>query len=240
MVFLDTPGIHKAKGKMEKGMVQTAMNSLAEADVVVMVVDVQNPFLKGDKYIVNNLPKPAVLVINKIDMIKKHEILEIIELAREFGDKFSDILPVSAKESDGTEELIDVLKSKLHDSIQYFPEDIYTDQPERFLVAEIIREKIFNLTREEIPYKTAVFVDEFKENEKKNIIRISATIFVEKKNHKGIIIGSEGGLLKKVGYQSRVEIEKILGTKIFMELWVKVREKWSENESLVRDMGYLN
>ncbi|MGI9534535.1 MAG: GTPase Era [Thermodesulfobacteriota bacterium] len=240
LIFLDTPGIHRARGKLQKAMVQTSMNSISEADLLLVLIDAQKPFVQGDKFIIENLPKPSILVINKIDLIKKPEILEIIRTASEYGNKFSEIIPVSALNRDGTAELVNIIIGNLPNGKKYFPDDMYTDQQERFLVAEIIREKIFNLTRDEIPYKTAVQVDEFRENTKKGIIKIGATIFVDKQNHKGIIIGKSGELLKTVGNQSRLEIERILGTKVFMELWVKVKEKWTENESLIKEIGYLS
>ena len=241
LIFLDTPGIHRAKGKLQKAMVQTSMNSIAEADVLLVVIDAQRPFAQGDKFIIENLPKPSILAVNKIDLIKKEEILEIIKSATDYRNKFTDIIPISALRNDGTAELVEIILKNLPEGgNKYFPDDMYTDQPERFLVAEIIREKIFNQTRDEIPYKTAVMVEEFKENPKKGIIKIGATVFVERKNHKGIIIGKSGELLKSVGSQSRVEIERILGTKVFLEIWVKVKEKWTENESLIREIGYIN
>ena len=240
MIFLDTPGIEKARGKLQKAMVQASMNSIDEADVIMMVVDVKKPFTRGDRYILENVPKPVILVINKIDKIIKHELLPIIGQSEEFGEKISEIIPVSALNFDGMEQLKIVIQDRLPEGVRYFPDDIYTDQSERFLAAEIIREKIFNLTKDEIPYKTAVMVDEFKENVQKGIIRIAATILVERKSHKGIVIGKQGKMLKTVGNQARVEIESILATKVFLELWVKVKEKWTENESIIREIGYLN
>ena len=240
MVFFDTPGIERARGKLQKSMVQASLNSIDEADIVILVIDASRPFTKGDMEIIGNLENPVVLVLNKIDKIKKHELLPIIKKAKEFSEKILEIIPVSATESDGIDTLISLIESKLPEGVRYFPDDIYTDQPERFLVAEIIREKLFNLTKEEIPYKTAVKVEEFKENPGKGIIRIAATVFVERKSHKGIVIGKNGEMLKTVGNQARLEIEPILGTKVFLELWVKVKEKWTENESLIREIGYLN
>ncbi len=240
MIFLDTPGIERARGKLQKSMVQASMISIDEADIIIMVVDATRPFTRGDRDIIENITKPVVLVLNKIDKIIKHELLPVIERAKGFGEKISEIIPVSATKSDGLEELKSVIESRLPDGARYFPDDIYTDQPEKFLCAEIIREKIFNLTKEEIPYKTAVMVEEFNENSEKGIIRIAATVLVERKSHKGIVIGKQGEMLKTVGSQARVEIESILATKIYLELWVKVKEKWTENESLIREIGYLN
>lgn len=239
LIFLDTPGIHKAKGKLHKSMVQTSMNAIEESNVVVMVVDVNQPFLRGDKFIIENLPKPSILVINKIDKIKKSEILDILDQSRQFEGSFTDVIPVSAKNAEGIAELVDTIKEYLPYGEKYFPDDMYTDQPERFLVGELIREKIFNLTKDEIPYKTAVFVDEFRENSRKKIIRIAATVFVERKSHKGIVIGKNGMMLKEIGSQARADIERVLGSKVFIELWVKVKERWSENNSIIKELGYL-
>ena len=240
MIFLDTPGIERARGKLQKSMVQASMISIDEADIIIMVVDATRPFTRGDRDIIENVTKPVVLVLNKIDKIIKHELLPVIERAKGFGEKISEIIPVSATKSDGLEELKSVIESRLPDGARYFPDDIYTDQPEKFLCAEIIREKICNLTKEEIPYKTAVMVEEFKENSEKGIIKIAAAVLVERKSHKGIVIGKQGEMLKTVGSQARVEIESILATKVYLVLWVKVKEKWTENESLIREIGYLN
>jgi len=240
MIFFDTPGIERARGKLQKSMVQASLNSIDEADIIIMVVDAARPFIKGDREIIKNVNEPVVLVLNKIDKIVKHELLPIIERVKLFSEKISEIIPVCATKNNGIDTLKTVIQRKLPEGVRYFPDDIYTDQPEKFLVAEIIREKIFNLTKEEIPYKTAVMVEEFKENTEKGIIRIAATVLVERKSHKGIVVGKKGEMLKIVGSQARVEIESILGTKIFLELWVKVKEKWTENESLIREIGYLN
>ena len=238
MIFLDTPGIHKAKGKLGKAMVQAAVAASLESDIIILMVDVDNPFGKGDRFIIERLPKPAILVINKIDKIKKKDILTIIELSKEFEDKFSDIIPISAKNADGIMELMDVIESYLPEGPKYFPEDMYTDQPERFLVAELIREKIFQLTHKEIPYSTAVQVEEFTDEPEKNLVRISAVVYVERKNHKGIIIGKNGEMLKEIGTLARADIERILGTKVFLELWVKVSDKWTQRDNLISEFGY--
>lgn len=238
MIFLDTPGIHKARGRLGKAMVQTAVAASQEADVILMMVEVDNPFGKGDRFIIERLPKPAILVINKIDKIKKKDILTILELSREFEGKFSEIIPISAKNSDGTLELVTVIERHLPEGPKYFPEDMYTDQPERFLAAELIREKIFQLTHKEIPYSAAVQIEEFRDVPEKNLVQISAVVYVERKNHKGIIIGKNGEMLKEIGSLARADIERILGTKVFLELWVKVSEKWTERDNLISEFGY--
>lgn len=238
LIFLDTPGIHKPQGTLSKAMVNTALGAVQEADVIVMMVEVKEPFGRGDSYIIKNLSKQAVLVINKIDTIKKNEILPILEASNEFEGKFKDIIPISAVNADGTQELIDTIIKYLPEGPKYFPEDMITDQPERFIVAEFIREKIFTLTQQEIPYHTAVVIEEFTEMPEKHIIKISALIYVERANHKGILIGKKGEMLKEIGSLARADIEKILGTKIFLELWVKVKDKWTDRENLIKEFGY--
>jgi GTPase len=238
LVFIDTPGIHKARGKLGKAMVQTAMSAIEEADEILMMIEVKNPFGKGDSFIIENLPKPAILVINKIDTVKKAEILRIIEESMRFEGKFLEVIPVSAMKADGIDDLLATIIKYLPEGPEYFPGDMITDQPERFLAAEFIREKIFQLTKQEIPYKTAVVIEEFKDVQEKKLVRISAVIYVERNSHKGIIIGKKGEMLKEIGSLAREDIERVLGAKVFLELWVKVSEKWTERENLIRDFGY--
>jgi GTP-binding protein Era len=238
LVFLDTPGIHKAKGELGKAMVQTAMSTLGEADVILMMIEVDDPFGKGDRFIIDSLPKPAILVINKIDTVKKGRILEIIAESQRFEGKFLEVIPISALKADGIDDLIDTIKRYLPEGPKYFPDDMITDQPERFLVAELIREKVFNLTREEIPYKTAVVVEEFQDVPEKKLVRVSALIYVERENHKGIIIGDQGRMLKRIGTLAREDIERILGAKVYLQLWVKVKERWTQRGDLIKEFGY--
>ena len=238
LIFLDTPGIHKARGPLGKVMVHTAMSAVQEADVIVMMIEVKEPFGKGDSFIIESLPKPSILVVNKIDTIKKNELLPILQGSNEFEGKFKEIIPISALNADGTQELLDTIVKYLPEGPKYFPEDMITDQPERFIAAEFIREKIFTLTQQEIPYQTAVAIEEFQEIPEKNLINISAVIYVERANHKGILIGKKGEMLKEIGTLARADIEKILGTKVFLELWVKVKDKWTHRENLIREFGY--
>jgi GTP-binding protein Era len=240
LVFIDTPGIHKARGKLGKAMVHTAMSALEEADVILMMIEVKDPFGKGDSLIIENLPKPAMLIINKIDTVKKGEILGIIEESMRFKGKFLEVIPVSAVKADGIDDLLATIVKYLPEGPMYFPEDIITDQPEGFLAAEFIREKIFQLTKQEIPYKTAVVIEEFEDFPEKRIVRISAVIYVERSSHKGIIIGKKGEMLKEIGSLAREDIERVFGVKVFLELWVKVSERWTERENLIRDYGYGN
>jgi GTP-binding protein Era len=238
LIFLDTPGIHKAKGELGKAMVETAMNTIGEADVILLMIEVNEPFGKGDCYIIDSLPKPAVLIINKIDTVRKSEILKIIAESKRFKGNFLEVIPISALRDDGIGDLMKTITNYLPQGPKYFPDDMITDQPERFLAAELIREKIFNLTREEIPYRTAVVVEEFQDVPEKNLVRISAVIYVERDTHKGIIIGERGKMLKQVGSLARIDIERILGAKVYLELWVKVKERWTQRAGLVKEFGY--
>lgn len=240
LIFLDTPGIHKAKGNLGKSMVQSANAAASEADIIMFVSDVDRFLGREDIQIIRNISGPALLVLNKVDKIRKTALLPMLSSASKYEEKFFDIIPLSALKNDGLEVLVKTLKQNLDEGPKYFPDELYTDQPEIFYVGEIIREKVFILTHKEVPYKVAVKVEEFEENPEKNIIRISANIYVERKSHKGIVIGKNGEMLKRIGTDARVEIEKILGTKIFLELWVKVKDKWTQNKSFIKEMGYGN
>jgi GTP-binding protein Era len=238
LIFLDTPGIHKAKSELGKAMVQTAIDTIGEADVILMMIEVNEPFGKGDRFIIDSLSKPVILVINKIDTVRKSEILEVIAESQRFEGKFLEVVPISALRADGIHGLINTIIKYLPVGPKYFPEDMITDQPERFLASELVREKIFNLTRDEIPYKTAVVVEEFHEVPEKGLVRISAVIYVERDTHKGIIIGEKGKMLKQVGSLARADMELIFGTKVYLELWVKVKERWTERTNLIREFVY--
>ena len=240
-IFLDTPGIHRAaKGSLGKAMVRAAMAALGEADVIFLVLDVKHSFNRQDLHVIHNLPKPAILVLNKIDLIKKSMILNIINQSRQFDDNFLEVLPVSALNADGIDDLINTTVKYLPLGPKYFPEDMITDRPEGFLVAELIREKVFDLTREEVPYKTAVLVEGMEDLPERNLLRISAVIYVERVNHRGIIIGRQGQMLKQIGSLARADIERILGVKVYLELWVKVKERWTERGDLIDEFGYAS
>ncbi len=239
LIFLDTPGIHRAaKGSLGRGMVQASMAALGEADVILLLIDVKSPFNQQDLYVINNLPKPAILVLNKIDLIKKSTILNIINQSQQFEDKFAEVLPVSALQADGIDDLIQTTIKYLPIGPKYFPDDMITDRSEGFLIAELIREKVFALTRDEVPYKTAVLVEEIDEVPERNLVRISALIYVERKTHRGIIIGNQGQMLKRIGTLARAEIERILGANVYLKLWIKVSERWSERGDLIDEFGY--
>ena len=238
LVFLDTPGVYRDKSRLGKSMARAVSGALSDADLLMFVTDVEKPFGAADESILKMLSKPSLFVVNKIDKVKKSKILSIFSAAERFSDKFLEIVPISALTGDGVEELTQLLKKHLPQGPKYFPDDIFTDQPEIFYVSELIREKVFNLTRKEIPYKVAVVVSGWSEDTERNLISINAEIYVERKSHKGILIGKGGGMLKQIGSEARVEIERILGVKLFLELWVKVKENWTQRDLLIKEFGY--
>ena len=238
LVFLDTPGVYREKSRLGKSMARAVSGALADADLVAFVTDVEKPFGVADESILKTLSKPSVFVVNKIDMIRKSKLLSILSSAERFSGKFLEIVPVSALEDDGVARLTELLKKYLPEGPKYFPDDVFTDQPEIFYVSELIRERIFNLTRREIPYKVAVAVCGWSEDEERNLLRINAEIYVERKSHKGILIGKGGGMLKRVGSEARAEIERVLGVRLFLDLYVKVRENWTQNDLLIKEFGY--
>jgi len=238
LIFLDTPGIQRAKGQLGKAMVQSSIAALGDADVNLLMIDVKSPFNRLDSYAISNLSRPAILLINKIDLIKRTKVLEIIKESQKFDKMFTEVIPISALKAYGIDDLLHTIIKYLPEGPLYFPDNMITDVPEKFLVAERIREKVFNLTHQEIPYKTAVFVDEFEEVSGKDLIRISAIVYVERKNHKGIVIGKKGQMLKQIGTLARIDIERILGARVYLKLWVKVKERWTERADLINEFGY--
>ena len=238
IVFVDTPGIHKAKNKLGEYMVNVAKRTLREVDVVLWLVEPSTHIGPGDDHIAEQLSKarvPVVLVINKIDMVKKEDVFPIIEAYNELMD-FDDIVPVSARSGLNTEELVKVIMKYLPYGPQYYDEDTVTDQPEKQIVAELIREKALHSLNEEIPHGIAVAIDQMKYRRK--IVDIDATIICEKDSHKGIIIGKQGAMLKKIGSTARYEIEKMLDCKVNLQLWVKVKKDWRDSDFLVKNFGY--
>lgn len=238
VVFVDTPGIHKAKNKLDKYMLDQIYKSLSGIDVIVFLLDGGTFFGKGDDFIFRQLKSshtPIIVVMNKIDLLNKNMLAERL---KEYELKLEkEVLPVSAKNGQNLDRLIDSVFSYLKAGPQYYPGDMITDQIEQFIIAEFIREKIFYLTREEIPYGTAVLIEEMKER-KNGSVYIRATIYVEKKTHKGIIIGKNGSMLKEIGKRARQDIERLLQADIYLDLWVKVLKDWREKEELVKRMGY--
>ena len=242
IIFLDTPGIQKGKDILTKTVVESAVASMEEADVIVMVIDAEKGWTKEDDLLLQNyiekLNKPTILVINKIDKVKKDLLLPLIDLVSKKYD-FKEIIPVSAKRGENIDRFVEVLKKYLPESPPLFPEDQITDLPLKFFIAEIIREKIFNNVRDEVPYSVAVEVESIKQGENNpNVIVIDAIIYVEKQSHKGILIGKKGQMLKKIGKEAREELEHLLGKKVYLNLWVKVKERWKEDVRLLKMLGY--
>lgn len=238
IIFIDTPGIHEPFHLLGETMVRTAKKTLQEIDLVVLVVDPHKP-RDTDKAVIEtlkNVKKPAILTINKIDTVKKPDLLAVTDCYRQLID-FIEIIPVSALKNDGMGVLLEKIKEYLPEGPRYYPEDIVTDQIERFMVAEIIREKIILQTAEEIPYSVAVEVVKWSENEK-GLVSISANIYVERASQKGIIIGKTGNMLKQIGSSARTDIERLLGTKVFLALWVKVKKGWRDNRNFLDELGY--
>ena len=240
IIFVDTPGLHKAKSPLAKSMVNAAREVLSEVDVVMLLVDAESGIRADDLDIIASLKEtgtPAIAVINKIDAVRKEDILPMIEeLSRLFP--FKEIVPVSAIKNFNVERLEQVIAGYLPEGPQLFPEDMITDVSERFIAAEIVREKVTLLTHEEIPYSTAVVVDLFKEDETKNLIRIQAVIQVEKDSQKGIIIGKKGAKLKEIGRQARLEMERFFAARVYLELFVRARKDWTQSDAMLQELGY--
>ena len=237
IVLFDTPGIHKPMHRMNERMVETAVKSLGQVDVAVWVVDITEPYGPGDRHVRDVLKssgRPVILAINKIDRVPKPKILSTIEQYRSLLD-FVEVVPVSARDGDNVDLLASLLLAHLPEGERLYPEDFLTDQPERFFVAEMVREQILRHTREEIPYSTAVIIDSFKEGTP--VVRIEASILVERDSQKGILIGRGGAMLKAIGSAARREIESFLGSKVFLGLFVKVRERWREDPAVLEEMG---
>ena len=238
IVFLDTPGIHKAKNKLGEYMVHVAERTLNEVDVVLWLVEPSTFIGAGEQHIVEQLKKtktPVVLVINTSDTVKKGELLLCIAKYNELYP-FADIVPVSARTGDNTDELLKVIMKYLPYGPQFYDEDTITDQPERQIVAELIREKALHALNEEIPHGIAVSIESMKR--RKKLMDIEATIICEKDSHKGIIIGKQGAMLKKIGSNARYEIERLLDCKVNLQLWVKVKRDWRDSDFLIKNFGY--
>lgn len=238
IVFVDTPGIHIARTRINRAMVDAAMTAVTGIDLMLLVVDatlrIEESFIKD---ICMKSGAPIYLVLNKIDQVKpKEKLFTVIEGYNRLYD-FPEIIPISAQSGSNIERLVDLVREKLPEGEALFPNDILTDLPEKFIVAELIREKVFRLTNREVPYGTAVVVEAFAEREN-GLIAINATIMVERDSHKGIIIGKRGAMLKKVGEQARRDIERLLGTKVYLELFVQVQERWTERTAMLRELGY--
>jgi GTP-binding protein Era len=240
MIFFDTPGVFQAKDQLNVRIVDAAFAALGDADLVLVVVDVSRPDPNAEEYLVKKLKnqdRPVILALNKIDLIEKSGMLEIIEKwSKVYG--FKDVVPISARHGTQVEDLTATMEKILPAGPPFFPEDTLTDVSERFIAAELVREQVFRMTGEEIPYATAVTVDTFKEKKGGRLISIEATIHLERSSQKGIVIGKNGSKLKQIGKRSREQIEHMLGTKVYLKLFVRVQKNWRKNTKAISRFGY--
>lgn len=239
IVFLDTPGIHKPKHKLGEYMVKAAEGTLKEVDAILFVVDATERLGPGEMYILERLQatrRPVILVVNKLDLIEREKVLPII--ANYTGKySFAGVVPISAREKMNLDSLVTEIKKYLPEGPQYYPDDMITDQPERLIVAELVREKALHLTRDEIPHAIAVEVDEMTTRPNDDVY-IRATIYVERDSQKGILIGAKGAMLREIGARARTDIQNLLGSKVFLDLWVKVRKDWRDRDGILRNFGF--
>jgi len=239
IVFIDTPGIHKPQNGLGDFMVKTAMSSLGEADMIWFVVNADQKRGAGDDFIINRLKTvdtPVYLIINKVDLVHPQELLTIIDDYRQQME-FAEIFPISALDGDGVPELLNVTMDHMEEGPQYYPEDQITDHPERFIMAELIREKVLQLTRQEVPHSVAVVIETI-EREGDEKLHIQAAIVVERPTQKNIVIGKGGSMIKEIGTRARKDIERLMGEKIFLELWVKVEDRWRDKPQSLNAFGY--
>ena len=238
LVLIDTPGMHRADTALGRQMVNEIEQALDGIDVLAVVVDASEEFGAGDRYVLERARKfrgPRVLLLNKIDRIPKQNLLPVMARYGESGE-FTEIVPISALTCEGLPDLLEVFRRLVPDGTPFFPKDQFTDVPERFLVAEIVREKAINATREEVPHSLAVLIDKFEEG--KSLVKIHATLYVERDGQKGILIGKGGSMLKKIGTAARLEMESLLGTKVFLALFVKVQADWRSRPAFVRQLDW--
>jgi len=240
IIFVDTPGMHKPKGKLNEIIVETAVSTMADVDIILIVVDLSGYDKESEEFVVRKLKKenrPVLLALNKTDLVKGEKVLRLIDKWSRIYP-FKSIVPVSAKHGNQVDELLAVMEQLLPEGPPLFPEESLTDQPERFIVAEMIREKVFRLTGQEIPYSTAVTIDTFSEEKKGALVKIEAVIHVERNSQKGMVIGKKGSKLKQIGQDARKEIERMLQTKVFLKLFVRVQKNWSSDTKALRKLGY--
>jgi GTP-binding protein Era len=238
-VFVDTPGIHKPVHRMNARMVALALEAIRQVDVLVLVVDASEPMGRGDRFVLDLLQDvraPVVLALNKIDRLAKPRLLPLIDAYRQ-AREFADIVPISARTGDGLDILERAVAACLPEGEPLYPEDYLTDQPERFFVTETVREKLLHHLRDELPYTTAVLLDRFEEGDDRRILRLACSILVESDSQKGIVIGRQGAMLKRIGTEARLDLERFFGTRVHLELHVKVREAWREDERVLRELG---
>lgn len=239
MVFIDTPGIHKPKHKLGAFMVQTSENTLNEVDAIIFMVNAQEGFGRGDQFIIDLLKKvnrPVYLVFNKVDLIEKDDIFPLIEQYKSLHT-FTEIVPISAMEGNNVTHLLSLLENELEEGPQYYPDDFITDHPERFIMGELIREKVLRLTKEEIPHSVAVDIENIERKDNGSVL-IQASIITERDSQKGILIGKKGSMLKSIGKEARKDIEHILGSHVYLELWVKVKPGWRNNQKQLHELGF--
>lgn len=242
VIFIDTPGIHKPKHRLGEVMTSMALDTLNEVDLILFLIDAEQGYGKGDQFIIDFLKKtdsPVFLVVNKIDKVHPNDLLPLIDRYRSLYD-FAEIIPLSALQGQNVSALLEQIRNYLPEGPKYYPEDQVTDHPERFIISELIREKILQLTRDEVPHSIAVVIDQMKTDEKHKKAEIQATIMVERSSQKGIIIGKAGSMLKQIGTLARKEIEALTGDKIFLELWVKVDKNWRDKEEELKNFGYIS
>ncbi|PYY01832.1 MAG: GTPase Era [Acidobacteria bacterium] len=240
IVLIDTPGVHKPDSPLGSRMMREVSAALQERDVALLIVDATQPFGKGDQFVLElfkNVSSPVILLLNKIDLIDKRKLLEIIDRYSKLRD-FAEIIPISAVKHNGLDELVDALLKRLPEGPRYFEKDQVTDQPERVLVAEMIRERVLIETGQEVPYAVAVKVEQFEEGDK--LTRVAAAIYCEREGQKAILIGKSGAMLKRIGTSARKQIERLLGKQVFLELFVKVRENWRNSEAALDDLDWRN
>lgn len=240
MIFIDTPGIHKPKHKLGDFMMKVATNTLKEVDLILFMINATEGYGRGDEFIIEKLQSvktPVFLVVNKIDAMHPDDLLPIIEKYQQLYP-FAAVVPISALEGNNVDTLLEQIKEHLPEGPQFYPADQVTDHPERFIISELVREKVLHLTREEIPHSVAVVIDSIKKMDNSDTVNVMATIVVERDSQKGIVIGKQGKMLKEVGSRARVDIENLLGSKVFLELWVKVQKDWRNKASQLRDYGF--
>lgn len=239
VVFIDTPGIHKPRHRLGEHMVKVALGTLREVDVVMLMVEAAMPG-SGDRFVVElikQVPGPVMLVINKIDLVDRNELLKIIDAFRQLHD-FAEVIPVSALTGENVQRLPEVILTYLPEGPKYYPDDMVVDRPERFIMSEIIREKVLHLTSQEVPHSVAVVIEQIEERPN-DLLAVNAVIYTERDSQKGILIGKGGGMLKQVGQLAREEIEALLGSRIYLELWVKVKKDWRNRENYMKNFGLL-
>ena len=239
-VFLDTPGIHKPKSKLGEYMVKSAETTFNEVDLVLMLIEPTTEVQVMDQYVLErlkNIKTPVVLVINKIDTVERETLLEVIAVYSRLYD-FAEVVPISAIKDRNTKELLEVIQKYLPEGPQYFPGDMVTDQPERQIAAEIIREKALYLLQDEVPHGIAVEIMSMKKRPDQELVDVQVTIYCERESHKGIIIGKNGSMLKRIGSTARYDMQRLLGSPIYLQLWVKVKKDWRDSDFLLKNFGY--